>query len=70
MTTGTCTYDRFDTLVGEPRGIEHSRYIGSQAGLMSADWFTRPFDWVFFNLSLTMFLLNLVPVLLNLTMFY
>ena len=28
MTTGTCTYDRFETDVGEPRGVEHTGILG------------------------------------------
>ena len=27
VTTGTCTYDRFETHVGEPRGPEHTRIL-------------------------------------------
>ena len=45
-TTETCTYDRFDIVLGEPRGAEYSRVSGSQAGLMRYCRFTRPFDWV------------------------
>ena len=43
--TGACTYDRFETRVGEPRGVEYRQVSGSQTGLLTADWFTRPFDW-------------------------
>ena len=32
-TLGTCTYDRFEVNVGEPRGVEHSLISGSRAGL-------------------------------------
>ena len=42
-TARTC---RFDTRVGEPRGIEHTAVSGSQAGLYWLYCFTRPFDWV------------------------
>ena len=60
-TTGTCTYDRFKTRVGEPRGTEHTRVSGPQAGLYLGDWFTRPFDW--FRTRLLDVLLSLVPVI-------
>ena len=45
-TTGTCTYDRFETRVGEPRGIGTHPYSGSQAGYTRFRGITRPFDWV------------------------
>ena len=32
-TPRTCTYGRFWTAVGEPRGVEHSRVLGSRTGL-------------------------------------
>ena len=44
---GTCTYDRFDHVVGEPRGIEYTPVSGSRAGLVYGYWFTRPFDWFY-----------------------
>ena len=45
-TPGTCTYDRFRTRVGEPRGIEHRPVSGSRPVKYSYLSFTRPFDWV------------------------
>ena len=65
MTTGTCTYDRFEHVQGEPRGPEHTRVSGSQAGLYTGSWFTRPFDWVLTGFFMTV-LLSLVTVLLSL----
>ena len=32
---GAVGYDRFETPVGEPRGVEHSPVLGSQAGIYS-----------------------------------
>ena len=43
-TPGTCTYDRFWDVVGEPRGVEHSPLFRVPAGLYSILRFTRPFD--------------------------
>ena len=57
---GTCTYDRFRPVVGEPRGCRTHLVSGSQTGLYRLLRFTRPFDWV-----IDLILLNLVPVLLN-----
>ena len=31
-TTGTCTYDRFELVQGEPRGLEYTKVSGSQTG--------------------------------------
>ena len=45
-TTGTCTYDRFEGPVGEPRGMEHTPVSGSQGLNTLYLRFTRPFDWV------------------------
>ena len=45
-TLRTCTYDRFGTVLGEPRGVR------TQPRFRVPDWFilylmfTRPFDWV------------------------
>ena len=44
--------------------MEYSGVSGSQAGLYTFDWFTRPFDWVY--LIINTVLLSLVPVLLRL----
>ena len=65
-TPRTCTYDSSETPVGEPRGMEHTRVSGSRTGLYSFYWFTRPFDWVYASvlLSLVSVLLSLVSVLL------
>ena len=41
-----CTYDRFDLVVGEPRGIEYMPVSGSRTGLYTFLRLTRPFDWV------------------------
>ena len=38
VTTGTCTYDRFDTPVGEPRGPEYTPYFRVPT-VFSTDWF-------------------------------
>ena len=37
---------RFWDLVGEPRGVEYSRVLGSQAGYIQLYPFRRPYDWV------------------------
>ena len=42
----TCTYDRFWTPEGEPRGVRTQPVLGSQAGSNLYIRFTRPFDWV------------------------
>ena len=60
---GACTYGRFRRSVGEPRGMRTQPVLGSQAGLYSSGWFTRPFDWVW-TCFMTV-LLSLVPVLLS-----
>ena len=44
VTTGTCTYDRFESPVGEPRGVEYTHVSGSRAGLYLCSGITRPFD--------------------------
>ena len=41
----TCTYDRFETRVGEPRGVEHGPLFRSRTGYIQLYRFTRPFDW-------------------------
>ena len=43
-TPGTCTYDRFGQYVGEPRGVEHSPYLGSRTGYIQLFSFIWP--WV------------------------
>ena len=43
---GAVPYDRFEDLVGEPRGVGTQPVIGSQAGYYPFVRFTRPFDWV------------------------
>ena len=60
--TGTCTYDSFEHVVGEPRGVEHSRVFRVPGWFILLLRFARPFDWV-----LTSILLSLGPVLLSLT---
>ena len=42
----TCTYDRFWSTVGEPRGLEHTPVSGSRTGYIQLLRFARPFDWV------------------------
>ena len=56
-TTGTCTYDRFWTPRGEPRGIRTHPYFRVPGWFIPVGWFTRPFDWVFrgFMTSFTVF---------------
>ena len=55
-------YDRFETLVGEPRGVRTQPYLGSQTGLLTLRLFTRPYDWNY-DCFMTV-LLILGPVLL------
>ena len=43
-TPGTCTYDRFRLVQGEPRGAEYTRVLGSHACILPLVGFTRPFD--------------------------
>ena len=47
-TTGTCTYDRFEDALGEPRGVEHTLYFRGPDGILNGPCFTRfapDYDW-------------------------
>ena len=41
VTTGTCTYDRFDLGVGEPRGLEYRRVSGSHLTFSTDPFYDR-----------------------------
>ena len=46
LVPGTCTYDRFWDVLGEPRGLEHTAVSGSRTGLLRFIDFARPYDWI------------------------
>ena len=45
-TSGTCTYDRFQDLVGEPRGVRTQPVFRVPGWFILVLRFRRPFDWV------------------------